>query len=148
MRWWDTSAFVALLAKQHETAALRGLHAADDGVIVWWGTQVESVSALARLERGGALRASQAARLAATLESHLADADEIRPSEEIRTAACRVARSYHLTAGDALQLAAALVWTEHQPNGAGFVCLDRRLREAAAREGFEVLPREEVVAGA
>ena len=42
--------------------------------------------------------------------------------------------------GDSLQLAAALVWADHRPTGLGFACLDRRLRRAAAQEGFEVLP--------
>ncbi|MBI3050076.1 MAG: hypothetical protein HYY76_17390 [Acidobacteria bacterium] len=36
----------------------------------------------------------------------------------------------------ALTLAAALVWCEEQPASETFVCLDRRLREAARREGF------------
>jgi hypothetical protein len=38
------------------------------------------------------------------------------------------------------QLAAALVWCEEQSAGEVFVCLDDRLREAARREGFSLLP--------
>jgi hypothetical protein len=45
-----------------------------------------------------------------------------------------------LRAADALQLAAALVWSDESPTGEGFVSLDDRLREAARRQGFEVLP--------
>ena len=45
-----------------------------------------------------------------------------------------------LRAADAFQLAAALVWCRERTAGAGFVCLDGRLREAVAREGFEVFP--------
>jgi hypothetical protein len=40
----------------------------------------------------------------------------------------------------ALKLAAARVWCEEQPAGESFVCLGERLREAASREGFSVLP--------
>jgi hypothetical protein len=40
----------------------------------------------------------------------------------------------------ALQLAAALAWRQGYPGGATFVTLDRRLRGAAAVEGFRVLP--------
>jgi hypothetical protein len=43
---------------------------------------------------------------------------------------------------DALQLAAALVAASDQPAGHDFVCSDVRLRQAAAREGFRVLPAD------
>lgn len=43
-------------------------------------------------------------------------------------------------AADALQLAAAIVATEHAPASLPFVSLDERLNDAAAREGFQVLP--------
>ena len=46
-----------------------------------------------------------------------------------------------LRAADALQLAAALLWTEGAAMGSQFVCLDQNLREAAVREGFTVLPK-------
>jgi hypothetical protein len=39
-----------------------------------------------------------------------------------------------------LALAAALVWAGGRPARHGLVCLDERLREAAAREGFAILP--------
>ncbi len=45
-----------------------------------------------------------------------------------------------LRAADAMQLAAALVWTEDATSGAEFVCLDQNLREAALKEGFTILP--------
>jgi len=47
---------------------------------------------------------------------------------------------HSLRAADALQLAAALIWTEETTAGAEFVCLDQNLREAALKEGFTVLP--------
>jgi hypothetical protein len=43
-----------------------------------------------------------------------------------------------LRTGDALQLAAALLWSEG--NAGDIVCLDTSLRDAAEREGFRVLP--------
>jgi hypothetical protein len=51
-----------------------------------------------------------------------------------------VLAAHPLRAADALQLAAALVWTGEAAAGEAFVCLDERLRDAARREGFEVLP--------
>jgi hypothetical protein len=37
-------------------------------------------------------------------------------------------------------LAAAHVWAGNSPKGHHFVCLDQRLREAARKEGFLVIP--------
>jgi uncharacterized protein len=45
-----------------------------------------------------------------------------------------------MRAADALQLAAALVWCDEQPQGEVFVTLDERLADTARREGFTTLP--------
>lgn len=45
-----------------------------------------------------------------------------------------------LSAADALHRGAALVLVEERTQGVGFVSFDERLREAAAREGFESIP--------
>lgn len=76
------------------------------------------------------------------MSSLLEDAQELTASAALRDRALRVVDAHELTATDALQLAAALIWTHERPAGSGFVCLDRRLHAAAAREGFDVLPRE------
>jgi predicted nucleic acid-binding protein len=65
---------------------------------------------------------------------------EVRPSNLVRDQASRVLLLHPLRAADALQLAAALVWAGSQTTSLEFVCLDHRLREAAAREGFQVIP--------
>jgi predicted nucleic acid-binding protein len=65
---------------------------------------------------------------------------EIQPSQEVRKYAERALLLHPLRAADALQLAAALVWTNGHGTGHDFVCLDQRLRDAAHREGFQVLP--------
>ena len=46
-----------------------------------------------------------------------------------------------LRAADALQLAAALLASDHEPQRMEVVCLDERLSEAARIEGFTVLPQ-------
>jgi hypothetical protein len=141
VKLWDTSALLSLLVKQAATRELKALLAADDGLALWWGTKVEAVSAVCRLRRGGELEEAFAPRLIRQVNAIVSAAYEVQPTEEVRTAACRALRVHDLRAADALQLAAALVWTEHSPAGMGFVCLDQQLREAAAREGFEVFPR-------
>ena len=62
------------------------------------------------------------------------------PTPRLRERAGWALAAHPLRAADALQLAAALVWSDESPTGEGFVSLDDRLREAARRQGFEVLP--------
>jgi predicted nucleic acid-binding protein len=142
MQWWDTSAVLALVLKEKASATVEAVLAADAALAVWWGTKVEAVSGICRGQRAGSVRATSAADPHRDMERLLASALTIAPWEEVRVSACGLLRAYDLSAADALQLAAALVWVEHQPRGAGFVCLDRRLCEAAAREGFRILPEE------
>jgi predicted nucleic acid-binding protein len=65
---------------------------------------------------------------------------QVSPAEELRDRAIRLLDLHPLSAADALQLAAALDWCGEHTAGAGFVCLDQRLRAAAMREGFDVYP--------
>jgi len=141
MRFWDTSALVPLVLKQRESERVVALAASDDAIAVWWGTTVEVHSAVSRLGRIGELDEAKADEALRELSGLLGLASEIDPSAAMRSVACRIALVHALSAADALQLAAALVWTDRNPSGVGFVCLDRRLCEAARREGFEVLPR-------
>jgi uncharacterized protein len=65
---------------------------------------------------------------------------EIPPGERVRDNAVRLVRVHDLRAGDALQLAAALVAAEERPATLELVTLDDRLALAARREGFRILP--------
>jgi uncharacterized protein len=143
MRWWDTSALLARLSTEDASVSVRKALDTDPRLALWWGTKVEAVSAIARMERTKEIRPHEVTELLANLDELLSQALQIPPVEGVRETACQVLRTYPLRAADALQLAAALVWMEHRPDGAGFVCLDRRLREAARREGFAVLPEDE-----
>lgn len=140
MKLWDTSALLSLVLAQRATESLKEILSADPVVVLWWGTKMEAVSAVSRLSRGGHLEEADVTCVLREIEALTAATFEVQPTEEVRAAACRLLRVHELRAADALQLAAALVWTEHSPGGAGFVCLDRRLCQAADREGFEVLP--------
>lgn len=131
---------LSLAPAQRATEPLKETLSADPELVLWWGTKVEAVSAVSRLRRAGQLEEADVARLLRETGGLTDAAFEVQPTEEVRAAACRLLRVHELRAADALQLAAALVWTEHSPAGAGFVCIDRRLRQAADREGFEVLP--------
>lgn len=65
---------------------------------------------------------------------------EIQPNADLRDEALRLLDLHPLRAADALQLAAALECAGARPRGFPFVCTDQRLRDAAIRQGFDVLP--------
>ena len=60
--------------------------------------------------------------------------------EPVKSLATRLLRLHALRAADALQLGAALHWTEGHPQGRTLHTLDSRLALAAQREGFVVPP--------
>lgn len=64
---------------------------------------------------------------------------EILPSEQVRELAGNLVESYPLRAGDALQLAAALVWCNERPRRRVMICFDERLAHAAEQVGFNVI---------
>ena len=139
MKFWDASAIVPLLVAETTTRSLQALARRDSDMLVWWGSQVECASALARLERGALLDAKGAA-LAFDRLKQLADGwHEIEPSEIVRENALRFLRVHPLRAADALQLAAAFLAAERRPSSLEVVTLDERLADAARKEGFELI---------
>jgi predicted nucleic acid-binding protein len=139
MKFWDSSAIVPLLLAEPTTRAMQTIVAKDSTMLVWWATEAECASALARLEREDALE-DAATRLAFDRLRQLASGwQEIDPSDAIREAAVRFLRVHVLQAGDALQLAAAFVAAERRPPSLEVVTLDERLAGAARKEGFDVI---------
>jgi uncharacterized protein len=139
MKFWDASAIVPLLLAEPTTRAMQTIVAKDSTMLVWWATEVECASALARLEREDALE-DAATRVAFDRLRQLASGwHEIDPSDAIREAAVRFLRVHALRAGDALQLAAAFVAAERRPPSLEVVTLDDRLAGAARKEGFDVI---------
>lgn len=138
MRFWDTSALVPLLAEEPATAAAQRLYG-DGAALVWWATPVECASAVARLERDGALTPAQSLEAFRRLDALRASWIEIEPGDEVREVARRILRVHPLRAADALQLAAAWLGSERRPGSLPLVTLDDRLRAAAAREGFPLV---------
>ena len=139
MRFWDASAIVPLLVAEESTRRLQALAAKDSAMLVWWGSEVECVSALARLERDGAL-SQQAIGSALKRLSQLARSwHEVDPSDAIREAATRFLRVHPLRAAYALQLAASFLAAERRPASLEIVTLDERLATAARKEGFAVI---------
>ena len=138
MKFWDSSALVPLCVEEPATDLSLALLQEDPQVAVWWTTPVECASALARLEREGALSSDAATDAFARLDQLAAAWFEVEPHDEIREVARRLLRVHALRAADALQLAAAYVVAERRPPTIAIVTLDDRVRQAALKEGFAV----------
>jgi uncharacterized protein len=136
VRFWDASAIVPLLVQESATRRIQALAECDPDMMVWWGSQVECVSALARLERAVALDQKQAALALGRLAELANSWHEIEPSEIVRENAMRFLRVHPLRAADALQLGAAFAAAEGRPSSLKVITLDERLAEAARKEGF------------
>jgi uncharacterized protein len=144
VRFWDASAILPLVVLEISTPELAEARVDDPDVAVWWATEVECESALARGEREGALTPAEAALARERLEALKERWIEVEPSEPLRRAARRLLRTHPLRAGDALQLAAALVAAEADPATLELVTVDAPLAAAARREGFAVTPQQQV----
>lgn len=138
----DTSAVIPLLVHEPTTARFLALLRADEDMIVWWGTHVECVSALARRRREGGLDFAGEAQARAALDLLVPVWTEVQPTGHVRFLAERILAVHPLRAADSLQLASAVVWSENAPDHRAFVCLDVRLRAAARKEGFGVQPAD------
>jgi uncharacterized protein len=139
--FWDASALVPTLVPEARSATAATLLRADRHVILWWVSPLECQSALYRQHREDRIPLYLLNEALVRLRGLVEDADLIAPTLRLRERAGRLVASHPLRAADALQLAAALAWCEEAPQGAPFVCLDDRLRDAARREGFAILPK-------
>ena len=142
MRFWDTSAIVPLCVDEPRSAEVKAILSRDPSMVVWWVTRTECASALARQVREGSLTVAGERQARQVLQRLIDSWIEIQPTDVFRETADRSLAVHALRAADAFQLAAALQWCQRQTRDAIVVSFDGRLREAAHREGFTVLPSE------
>jgi len=139
VRYWDASALVPLFIEEASTSEVDGWRAADPGITTWMMTRVEVISGIARRKRewpqllAGWNRAIREVHEVASRWTEISDAAATRLHAE------RIFMDYPLRAADALQLGAALIAADGDPQSIELVTLDRRLADAARREGFPVL---------
>jgi len=129
---------VPLLMSEATTKTLQAQAAGDPVMLVWWESEVECASAIARLEREGALEAPVAHEAFDRLKRLAHAWHEVDPSDPIREAAVLLLRVHPLRAADAMQLSAAFIAAERRPSSLAMVTLDDRLAVAARKEGFVV----------
>lgn len=138
--FWDASAIIPLCIDEPQTKVLRDAAKKNETMAVWWGGVIECCSAFARLRRNGQLKPKEEDEVRHILSILSSSWIEIEPSEEVRTLAGNLPLLHPLRAADSLQLAAALVWAKKSPKEHRFACLDRKLGEAARKEGFKIIP--------
>jgi predicted nucleic acid-binding protein len=141
MKFWDSSAILPLCVKESHTDKMLEISKDDPNFAVWWGTSIECCSSLARLRRECLITEAQEDMLRGILEKMQEYWTEIEPTDEVRSHARRLLLRHPLRVADSMQLAAALVWADGNPEQQGFVCLDQRLRDAARSEGFMLIPQ-------
>jgi predicted nucleic acid-binding protein len=141
MRFWDTSALVPLFVTEAGSDAVLRLYRADPVVVVAWTAAIECVSACVRRHRGRQISDGEAAAVLARVRALRDQWNVAEPTVELRATAERMVASHGLCAGDAIQLASAIVTGAGHETELEMVCLDRRLGGAAAAEGLRVVPR-------
>ena len=139
MKFWDASAILPLIISERTTRAMQALAQKDPVMLVWWATEVECASAIARLEREGALDESAVTEIFHRLKQLAGGWHAIDPSDAVRQAAIRFLRVHPLRGADALQLAAAFIAAERRPPSLQVVTFDDRLAAAARKEGFVLI---------
>lgn len=108
-------------------------------MIVWWASETECVSAIARRERHRELSRRGADVALERLVALKGVWAEIEPSHRVRMVAARLLRTHPMRAADSLRLGAAVAASEGDPASLPLVTLDERLADAARLEGFGVL---------
>ncbi|HVE65793.1 MAG TPA: type II toxin-antitoxin system VapC family toxin [Thermoanaerobaculia bacterium] len=140
MRFWDSSAIIPVALTEANSAAVRSLLRADRDCCIWWTSRTECLSGLHRRARAGGFDHEELTSAKRRVVLFDQSSDVVLPTEAVRSRAERLLAVHSLTAGDALQLAAALVAGEEDPTQLPFVTLDERLADAARKEGFPVVP--------
>jgi hypothetical protein len=91
---------VPLVVEQGASAAVVRTAGLDPVVLTWWGTTIECVSALSRLEGEGRLDAASVTLGISRLDQIAASWVEVGPSSRVRRAAQRLLRVHPLRAGE------------------------------------------------
>jgi hypothetical protein len=138
VQFFDASALVKRYVREADTAAVRRALTRGN-VVISRLSEVEVVSALARLAREGHVAPPRRDRAIAALLQDMAAWHVVELSPEVTALARTLLARHVLRSGDAIQLASALRF-QHMALAplSAFVAYDARLIEAAVNEG---LPR-------
>jgi predicted nucleic acid-binding protein len=130
---------IPLLVREEGTELVASWLRDDPEVVLWGLTRLEIVSAVERRAREGLLVAAQRAALLKKAQRLTEAAHEVSDLPAVRGRAIALMARHPLRAADAAQLGAAMLVADPDPSRLTMVVLDRRLAQAAVREGLEVL---------
>jgi hypothetical protein len=133
----DTSALAKLVIAEHGSDVVTALWTQTDDPIVSVLGYTEIRAAVAAAVRAGRLDAPRAAVAREAIEALWDRVVGVEIDEALVRAAGDLAERHRLQAADSIHLASAIAIRE--PDTA-FIAFDARLRDAAAAEGFPVLP--------
>lgn len=139
MRFWDASALVPLVVREPATDTVRGWLRDDPDISVWGMTWLELAAAIERRVREGRIDLAARQSILKRVARIAADAHEVSDIAAVRSRAIPLVARHPLRAADAAQLGAALLIADPAPSSLTIAVLDRRLAEAAEREGLNVL---------
>jgi len=139
VKFWDASALVPLVIREAGSDLVRSWLRDDPDLVLWALTRVELVSAIERRAREKKLSSRQRALALGRIERISKDAHEVSDVVAVRSRAVPLLARHPIGAADAVQLSAALIISDPEPSSLTVVALDRRLAEAAEREGLRVL---------
>lgn len=137
MRFLDASCLAKAYLKEPGSGQVRAW-LAERGCAVARLTEVEVTSALARRVREGDVSAEQLPGLRRELAADLETMDVLELTTDAVRLASNLLVQHPLRAGDAVQLASALLLHAAVPSGFTFACVDHGLAAAASREGLNV----------
>ena len=137
--FFDSSAVAPLCLAQASSQSARQAYRSFTTQVVAPTTLIETASAINRAVRLGELSTS-GARAA---KDRLSQLDrrwiQIEWTDRMKRLAVDLLAHYDLRAGDAIQLASALIWCNEKPRNRPFVCFDQRLSAAVGGAGFGLM---------
>lgn len=140
MRFVDASAVATAYLDQPDRERMRSM-LDEGGIVVSRLTEVETTSAFARLVHDAVLTAERRDETVLKFLADLALWDTVELTGEVVAVARSLLTRHRLRAGDAVQLASALlVQARARQPLAAFVTYDRRLRDAAQVERLPIFP--------
>lgn len=115
MRYWDSSAIVALIEEEPATELVVGWLREDPDIAAWALTAVEVAAAIERRGREGLLTPGDRRRALGLVERLGGSWDEVADVLGVRRQALAVLARHALRAADACQLGAAWLAAEGRP---------------------------------
>jgi predicted nucleic acid-binding protein len=140
MNYFDASALVKRYVREPGTPTVRRLLRQEPAATSRL-SEAEIGSALCRRQREGALTARQYQHALDALRADFGRLEIVELSPAVVAAVHPLLARHGLRAGDALQLASALMLREALGDDLALVAYDERLHRAARVEGFPVRPR-------